>query len=742
MGYTLLPTNLLPYETFILPENFRLSWERVRYFDRPDSRDWIGLKVFGANRDYNLEALRQSIINRTFEPTYPEIKYIPKVSLTLRPMAILAVSDRIVYQAIANVIAEKGRSTLAMISNRQSYANILTDSGEDSFFVHWKKQYKEFQNKFVELINEGNEWLAETDAAAFYETIDHNQLKEILLRNDFLDDKTNGLLMNYLSIWSSIKSGSPTRRGIPQGCLASDLLANVFLCEFDKELASKEYYCLRYVDDVRVMAIRREAVLRGLIHVDMGLKSLSVLLQTKKTTVRKILNVDQEVDRLASLLSDIDQRMREPEPIIPPEIDPLLNPSLHNVALLDENHNLTQNLPETSMQEELIDIFWQAKKSIDLGRDKDDDPFAERHLKFCLYRLEPNTEIAKAILPYLIEKPWLSQVIGLYLGKCTLGIAEINYLKEIITSHNIYENIITTAIEVLLKQNVSLKPQHDLFKQWINEDKLSWSLLCNALIVLGGSSENMSIILKALKSYSSTVRRMAIIQALRLSRNQNEAIHICQIAVSDKSPIVTDTLLYLMYNEHALKVSDINYKDSLTDYCKMIAQGYDTTLPSIEPDYIRHIFSKSYSVIFTSPVDFHGLFGTHFDRAAEFLWQAETSFLVNPSRYVSQLNLFHEELLYPILVDKLKLKKSDNELALTEFGNRVEMLHKHKKELASLAGGIINCNLLRANPETHSRFHNQLIETSHVTPKKRNDLKKRLMGGYQELTDWLIAGCP
>jgi len=72
-----LPQNVSAYEMFISPENFRLAWERVRYFDRIDSRDWIGLKVFAANRDHNLETLRQSVIEKAFEPSYPEIKYLP-----------------------------------------------------------------------------------------------------------------------------------------------------------------------------------------------------------------------------------------------------------------------------------------------------------------------------------------------------------------------------------------------------------------------------------------------------------------------------------------------------------------------------------------------------------------------------------------------------------------------------------------------------------------------------------------
>ena len=84
------------YTHFISPENFKLAWERVRYHDRSDSRDWIGLKTFAANRDHNLEILRSSVENRVFEPSWPEIKFYPKPSMTLRPMAILSTTDRIV----------------------------------------------------------------------------------------------------------------------------------------------------------------------------------------------------------------------------------------------------------------------------------------------------------------------------------------------------------------------------------------------------------------------------------------------------------------------------------------------------------------------------------------------------------------------------------------------------------------------------------------------------------------------
>ncbi len=737
-----IPKNLSPYKMLISPENFRLAWERVRYFDRPDSRDWIGLRVFAANRDYNLEMLRQSVIERTFEPTYPEIRYIPKPSLTLRPMAMLAVSDRVVFQAVANVVAEKGRAALAMVANRQSYANVLTEPGQIPLFVHWKRQYGLFEDKFCELIVEGNVWLAETDAAAFYETIDHQLLHKCLAENRFLDEQTAEYLQAYLPIWSSVRSGSKAPRGVPQGCLASDLLANVFLYEFDRDLASQEYHYLRYVDDIRVLGKTKDAVLRGLIHIDTRLKSLGILLQTKKTTVRQITDIGKEIDNLAAQLYEIDQRLKEPDPLDQVIEDPILEPFLHDVALLGEDFNSPKVTPSSTstVQDDLQRLFWQSKHSIDTDNS---DPFAERHLRFCLYRLEPDPKIVNAVLPYFVEKPWLSEVIATYLRKCKLEKEAINQLRNISATHNVYDVVIALAIDILVRQGVSLRLHHNLLKQWLIDGRKEWPLLCNAAIALGESSDNMSVLLQAMNSASPSVRRMVIIQSLRLARTQDEAAHICKIAIRDSSPMVTDVLLYLLYNEWSLAIKDLDLDElPLSDYCIASARGYDSSLPAIQPDYIRHVFTKVYSVEIANPLDFRMLLGTDYDRAALFLWRAENSYLVNPSRYVSQIDLFHEELLYPILVDKLTVKSTRQELAQVELANRIEMLQKQKKQLASFVGALFESHRLRANPETHTRLHRGLTATNMVTWQQRNALKKRLSAGYQELADWLIAGCP
>lgn len=746
-----LPKYATPYEMFISPENFRFAWERVRYFDRIDSRDWIGLKVFAANRDHNLEILRRSIVEKTFEPSYPEIKYLPKSSLTLRPMAVLAIPDRIVLQALANVIAEKSRFSLGMVANRQSFANVLADRKEKRFFLHWKLQYGLFQKTYLNLIDEGNSWVAETDIAAFYETIEHAKLNKLLLDNDFIDEATLEYLSQFLPVWSAVKADYPAKRGVPQGCLASDLLANIFLYEFDHKFSTQEFHYLRYVDDVRIVGRTKSSVQRGLIQVDIFLKSLGILLQTKKTNVRPILDKANESDRLAAELSELDRRLDEVELTEKVSIDPLNEPSLHDVALLgtDSIHGFVETKSNgSSIQDELREIFWRSKVSVDAG--SQDNPYAERHLKFCLYRLEADEKVADSIIPYLVEKPWLTEVISGYLRKCKLSPFCLEKIKQVVLTHDVYDSVVATCLEILLAQHVNLRSYQNVLRQWLQDESRQWVLRCTAALCLGEFSENISLLHQQVlnQNNSPSLRRMCLIQSLRLARNPDEALHITKSVIGDFSPVVIDTLLYQIYVENSLTLNDVNQNTrSLPDYCVAMAKGYDESLPDVQFDFVRQTFMKMYSVEFSEPFDFHAFLGDGYKIASRKLWHSNLEFLANSDRYVTQLDQFHEEMLTPILVDILKLKNTREELlSQVEFGKRIEMLtsfsSKNNNLLGVFAGAVQECRSLRRNPETHPRLHRNLSETTNVNWRQRNSLKKKIMAGYQELVIWLIAGCP
>ncbi|WP_292736327.1 RNA-directed DNA polymerase [Nostoc sp. JL31] len=625
----------------------------------------------------------------------------------------------------------------------------MSSPEQKPMFMPWKIQYRLFQKKFQTLYEEGNVWLAETDMAAFYETIDQAKLIKYLCEKQLLDDPTAEHLLTYLPIWASVKGEEPINRGLPQGCLASDFFANIFLYEFDKELSVQDYHYIRYVDDIRLLARTREAVQQGLIRIDRALKSLGLLIQTTKTTVRQINDFAEEADRMASKLSEVDRRFTELNEIPDTTLaDSLAEPSLHDVALLGEdceigNASIDLLIATSGLQEDLLELFWQAKKSIDSSGN---DPFAERHLKFCLYRLDPNPAIVTAILPYLLDRPWLTDPLHRYLRKCKLEKDAIEFLDQnIIAKHSVYDSTVTFAIETLMRQNFSLRYHHGLFRKWLTDNKRDWPLLCAVVMALGDNQEKMSVLLNVISSfsYSPSVRRTAIIQALRLAIDEHEALCILKQSICDLSPIVIDALLYQLYVERGLTMEKLglNETQKLSEYSINSARGYDNSLPHLQSCYIRHTFTKFYRVKFSEPVDFHALLGSEYKRATEFLWQSDKSYLPNPSRYVSQLDLFHEELLYPIIVDKLKLKPSREDVLKMALPDRMEYIHTQlqEKKLSIFATALLKCHKLRSlSTEAHTRLHKILDPTNPVGWHERDALKKYLCGAYQELVDWLL----
>jgi hypothetical protein len=141
---------------------------------------------------------------------------------------------------------------------------------------------------------------------------------------------------------------------------------------------------------------------------------LDILLQTKKAKVREVMDTSSEKDRLSAELSELDRRLAEIELTAKVSPDPLSVPSIHDVALLgiDTAQGFVETISKNpSIQEDLLDIFWNSKKSID--SDNARNPYAERHLKFCLYRLQPDEKVAESIIPYLVDRPWLIEVISI-----------------------------------------------------------------------------------------------------------------------------------------------------------------------------------------------------------------------------------------------------------------------------------------------------------------------------------------
>jgi len=87
--------------------------------------------VFSANIDTQLRLLIEDIIKGNFIPSSASYVYKPKKSNTLRPFAFLAMRDRLVYQAIGNILIENSFEDLAKFSDVQVFSPVIGDPHSD-----------------------------------------------------------------------------------------------------------------------------------------------------------------------------------------------------------------------------------------------------------------------------------------------------------------------------------------------------------------------------------------------------------------------------------------------------------------------------------------------------------------------------------------------------------------------------------------------------------------------------------
>jgi len=273
--------------------NFQLAFDRV---------------VRGQNRDYkafsrhlyesyqlasteNLTALIDAIKNGTYEPSPATCVFQPKKSGVLRPLRLLTLQDQIVYQAIANVIANAFRSEQRKTALKRNFGALVADKSSLFFYRGWKRCYRAFDKALVDSYNRGNDYVADFDLVSFYELIDHTLLGAVLgkkVHNTELLD----LLFKCLRKWTENDEGRSLGHGIPQGPEASAFLAECFLFRFDRMNFRGVVY-LRYVDDIKVMAKDESAVRRALLRLDIASKYVGLVPQAQKIDCRKVANLDE-----------------------------------------------------------------------------------------------------------------------------------------------------------------------------------------------------------------------------------------------------------------------------------------------------------------------------------------------------------------------------------------------------------------------------------------------------------------
>ena len=158
---------------------------------------------------------------------------IPKENGKMRNLGIPTVFDRIIQQAIEQV--------LSPIYEEQF--------SETSYGFRPGRCCENAVIKALEYLNNGYEWIVDIDLERFFDTVDQDRLINIIMRT-IKDGDVVSLIRKYLSAGVMDKGVTKaTEKGTPQGGNISPILSNIMLNELDKELEKRGLQFVRYADD-------------------------------------------------------------------------------------------------------------------------------------------------------------------------------------------------------------------------------------------------------------------------------------------------------------------------------------------------------------------------------------------------------------------------------------------------------------------------------------------------------------
>ena len=371
-------------ETFKLyfnEDNLNLAYHRVICWPERLVKDRFGIQAFAYDLQTNIKKLSHKLLTNSYSPQLGFKYYEPKSSGTQRTKTLLMIEDALVYQAIANIIAEKNYSLLAEHDDfvfgsvltpetRLGTALFKEDNPQFFFYKFWKNLFIRFKDSIIKAIEvDKATFKFETDITGFFDSIPHYNLLLTLSNNFNVEDEILDLLSICLNAWSGTKESNTPGVGIPQGPQPSYLLANLLLYPLDKQLISEAFKYYRYMDDIKIYGYSESELKDVLVLIDNYLKGHGLSINSKKTGITLIEagSEDQTVKELKRF-EVLGNDYAKEEIILENLLDGLLESNIVKdlLGLSDQspegdvNSNLKLDTLSITEKEEIIN-FWLAE---------------------------------------------------------------------------------------------------------------------------------------------------------------------------------------------------------------------------------------------------------------------------------------------------------------------------------------------------------------------------------------------
>ena len=227
-------------------DNLNLAYKQVYKNKGASGIDGVTVNMLLAYLLEHKEEILWQIRNRKYKPQPVRRVYIPKENGKLRKLGIPCVVDRVIQQAIVQV--------LTPIYEEQF--------SEHSYGFRPGRSCEMAVIRALECFNDGYDWIVDIDLQSFFDEVNQDKLVGII-RRTIKDGNLVSLIRKFLQS-GVMENGviQETKKGTPQGGNLSPLLSNIMLNELDKELESRGLNYVRYADDCLIMVKSEKAANR------------------------------------------------------------------------------------------------------------------------------------------------------------------------------------------------------------------------------------------------------------------------------------------------------------------------------------------------------------------------------------------------------------------------------------------------------------------------------------------------